>query len=195
MTLWKTAQKKHVQMRLRSICYQGQSIPVTHAPHVKKPILEQGHLLVDLTDAERLLTHYLRVQTLHHTTQTCARWADIMDLAMPIVKVRRYKRRIGCCHPTRNTLTFHERLISAPLAIIDYVIIHELTHLNHPNHSKAFWGAVKRFDPNYRAHHDWLKVHGGALYAPLYQNPSLTTYPKAFATSLLNTGPNHVCTS
>jgi len=46
---------------------------------------------------------------------------------------------------------------------VDYVVVHELCHLIHPNHSKEFWQLVGRHDPNYPEHRQWLKERGEAL--------------------------------
>ena len=49
--------------------------------------------------------------------------------------------------------------MQVPEAQRDYVIIHELAHINHPDHSKAFWAEVESHDPNYRAHRELLNTH------------------------------------
>jgi len=54
----------------------------------------------------------------------------------------------------------------APLPVIDYVILHELAHLEHHNHSKAFWGRVAELDPNYKQHRAWLKHNAAQLIIP-----------------------------
>ena len=51
----------------------------------------------------------------------------------------------------------------APPAILDYVVVHELCHLTHMDHSKAFWQAVGSVYPDYAAARKWLKEHGREL--------------------------------
>jgi predicted metal-dependent hydrolase len=46
---------------------------------------------------------------------------------------------------------------------VDYVVVHELCHLIHPNHSKDFWQLVGRFDTDYLGHRQWLKEKGVGL--------------------------------
>ena len=46
---------------------------------------------------------------------------------------------------------------------MDYVVVHELCHLKHPNHSPEYWKSVKRVNPEYKVHRQWLKEHGGSL--------------------------------
>jgi hypothetical protein len=58
---------------------------------------------------------------------------------------------------SNRNLNFPWRLIMAPLPVIDYVVIHELVHLEEKNHTKAFWDKVKMLMPDYEKHKDWLK--------------------------------------
>jgi hypothetical protein len=55
------------------------------------------------------------------------------------------------------------RVIQAPLALVDYVVAHELTHLEHPNHTAAFWAAHGRAMPDYDARKERLRVSGPEL--------------------------------
>ena len=48
----------------------------------------------------------------------------------------------------------------APVAVLDYIIVHELVHLIHPNHSGEFWNELDKVMPGYREHEDWLKKNG-----------------------------------
>ena len=62
-----------------------------------------------------------------------------------------------------QTKLFNWNIIKAPHSIVDYVVIHELCHLVHPNHSKDFWQLVGRFDTDYPEHRQWLKEQGVGL--------------------------------
>lgn len=66
-------------------------------------------------------------------------------------------------YSTSGTLSFNWRLALAPPEIIDYVIIHELSHIKHQNHSIDFWNFVAKFDPEYKKHRNWLKQNGYRL--------------------------------
>ena len=78
------------------------------------------------------------------------------------ITVRNQKTRWGSCSQT-GTLSFNYRLMMAEPAVIDYVIIHELCHLTHMNHSKEFWNKVAAVMPDYATHKRWLKEHGNEL--------------------------------
>jgi len=73
-------------------------------------------------------------------------------------KIRQYKARWGSCN-NRDELSFNYLLMMAPIWVIDYVIIHELCHLKHLNHSKEFWHLVKHHAPEFQKAKAWLKKY------------------------------------
>ena len=78
------------------------------------------------------------------------------------ITIRDQKTRWGSCSG-RGTLSFNWRLILAPPEILDYVVVHELCHLTHMNHSKEFWGKVESVIPDYKVRRKWLKENGHTL--------------------------------
>ena len=68
----------------------------------------------------------------------------------------------GVCR-CRN-IRLNWRLIGAPEYVADYVCVHELAHLRHPNHSPVFWAAVEQHTPHRAAATAWLKQHGRELF-------------------------------
>lgn len=78
------------------------------------------------------------------------------------ITIRSQKTRWGSCS-AKGTLSFNWRLMLAPPAILDYVVVHELCHLTHMNHSPAFWQAVEKAFPNYKDARKWLRDHGNEL--------------------------------
>ncbi|NQY49085.1 MAG: M48 family metallopeptidase [Colwellia sp.] len=84
------------------------------------------------------------------------------------VNIRQYRARWGSCN-NRGEVSFNYFLMMTPLFVIDYVIIHELCHLEFLNHSKSFWQLVKQHSPNYQKAKQWLSHHQSQLY---WLNPS-----------------------
>lgn len=72
------------------------------------------------------------------------------------------RTRWGSCGP-KGSLNFTWRLIMAPREVIDYVVVHELVHLQVRNHSKAFWGEVSNLMPEYLDRRAWLRENGHQL--------------------------------
>lgn len=79
------------------------------------------------------------------------------NILFPNLKIRTMKTRWGVCNIKTKTITLNSRLIEYKLDALDYVIIHELSHLIHFNHSKSFWKLVEKYVPNYRIIRDYLK--------------------------------------
>lgn len=79
------------------------------------------------------------------------------------VQVKDVKSRWGSCS-SKGTISLNWRLIMAPSEVIDYVLIHELAHIVHPNHSKYFWKYVATFCPDYKLHKSWLRKNGQHLF-------------------------------
>jgi len=82
-----------------------------------------------------------------------------MGVAPNSISVRDYKSRWGSCS-SKGEISYNWRIIIAPHQIVDYVVVHELCHLKHPNHSPEYWKSVKRVNPEYKEHRQWLKEHG-----------------------------------
>lgn len=78
------------------------------------------------------------------------------------VKITSARTRWGSCS-ARGTLSFAWRLVMAPVPVIDYVVVHELVHLQVKNHSKNYWGRVGVIMPDYRQRIEWLEKHGHLL--------------------------------
>lgn len=72
------------------------------------------------------------------------------DIPYPALKIRNMKTRWGVCNVKTKTITLNLELIKMPEKYLDYVIIHELCHLKHPNHSKDFWNIVSKYEPLYK---------------------------------------------
>jgi predicted metal-dependent hydrolase len=69
----------------------------------------------------------------------------------------------GSCSAQRNIM-FSTKLLLLPLAVIDYVIVHELAHLKEMNHSEKYWREVARAMPDYKKWDRWLTRHGSAYH-------------------------------
>lgn len=83
-------------------------------------------------------------------------FSAIMGVKPEKVSINSAKTRFGSCS-AKGRINFSCRLMQYPDNAIDYVVIHELAHLKHLNHSKAFWGFVERFCPDYKERKALLK--------------------------------------
>jgi len=91
-------------------------------------------------------------------------FAEKHNLQVNQVRIKEQRTLWGSCS-SRNNINLNFLLIMAPLKVIDYVIIHELVHTIHKNHSINFWNAVETIMPNYKEAKYWLKENGYKLRA------------------------------
>ena len=78
------------------------------------------------------------------------------------VRLKNQKTLWGSCSGVNN-INLNYLLIGAPIFVIDYVLVHELCHTVHKNHSKSFWKLVETILPNYKASKRWLQDNGYKL--------------------------------
>jgi hypothetical protein len=130
--------------------------------------LKGGYLEIGLQrksedgDIQSALVEWYRQHALERLTEKTARYAGIIGATPNSISVRDYKSRWGSCS-SKGEISYNWRIIIAPHHIVDYVVVHELCHLKHPNHSPVYWKAVRRVMPDYAEHREWLKESGGSL--------------------------------
>ena len=89
-------------------------------------------------------------------------FAPIAGVTYGRITIRNQKSKWGSCSAQGN-LNFNCLLTDAPPEVLDYVVVHELCHRLHMDHSPAFWAEVARVLPDYRKGRQWLKENGPAL--------------------------------
>lgn len=82
---------------------------------------------------------------------------EAYGVARPHVTVRAMRTRFGSCSVNRGRITLNAMLADAPEAAVEYVVLHELAHFLHPNHSRAFYGFIERYMPDWRERERILK--------------------------------------
>lgn len=72
------------------------------------------------------------------------------DIPYPNLRIRKMKTRWGVCNRRNTTVTLNSELLKYDITKLDYVIVHELSHFIHFNHSKNFWLLVSKYCPEYK---------------------------------------------
>ena len=96
--------------------------------------------------------------------ESVSRWSAEMSLPVKRVSIRDQRSRWGSCS-IEGSLSFNWRLIMTPQDVLEYIVIHELAHIEHHNHSRQFWALVEHHCPEYRTSESWLNEHGERLMA------------------------------
>ncbi len=78
------------------------------------------------------------------------------------IRVMELQNRWGSC-TSKGVINFHWKCAMLPLSVLDYVIVHELAHLENKNHSPVFWRTVEKVMPNYEEAKTWLKFNGAGM--------------------------------
>lgn len=107
---------------------------------------------------ERLIK-WLKENAKRILTTVTKRKAEEMGVSYKSITVTSAKTRWGSCSGD-NALRYTFRLLYCPKEIIDYVVVHELSHTLQHNHSKQFWQVVERYIPDWKTRRKWLKGHG-----------------------------------
>lgn len=96
--------------------------------------------------------------------ERAAYWAPLIGVRPGRIAIRCQKTRWGSCS-TKGNLNFNCLLMLTPPGVIDSIVVHELCHLKHMNHSRQFYAEIEKVLPEYRQHQKWLKENGEFLLA------------------------------
>jgi len=112
--------------------------------------------------AKKCLVQWYKQMAFYKISQRAKRYAKETGLSYNTIRITDAQKRWGSCGP-KGTLNFSWRLIMSPMKVLDYVVVHELAHLEEPNHSSKFWNKVKVLLPDYQERQEWLKENGNRL--------------------------------
>ncbi len=133
---------------------------------LKFPItkLFQGKFLIetpsrDQTSMKLSMEDWYRQKTLEKVSERIAYYQKYFEVEPTQIKVKEQKKRWASC-TSRRELLFNWRCTMAPAWVLDYIVVHEMCHMIHMDHSKAFWMMVENIMPDYEKRREWLKNYG-----------------------------------
>jgi hypothetical protein len=152
--------------------YLGDSL-VLKVNHVhgkrEEKIIASGGVITAYTSndapeyVKSILINWFRLRSEEIINERVAFYVQKMGNIPKRVVVKTQTKRWGSCSSNRD-IFLNWRLVFAPIEVIDYVIIHELCHLEYMNHSSNFWHLVETYDSKYKTHRSWLKENGQQLF-------------------------------
>jgi predicted metal-dependent hydrolase len=158
-----------------SVPYLGQDVPLevdqSGVPSVQVALID-GAVRVRVPEAfaagegdaavRQAFERWYRARAAEHIGVAVDRWSAIVGRAPARVYIRDQHRRWGSC-AADATLRFNWRIVMDEPAVIDYVVVHELSHLKQRNHSGAFWAEVSAVMPDFGARRARLQEIGARL--------------------------------
>lgn len=142
------AKKKELEKK-EKFYYLGKEYDIIVAPSFEEIELYGGKLYIS---DKKLLDKWIQKQMKNIFMERLKYNYDLFDenIPFPNLKIRTMKTRWGVCNRKNMSVTLNSELIKRNMEELDYVIIHELSHLVHFNHSAAFWNVVGKYCPNYK---------------------------------------------
>ncbi|GAU78597.1 M48 family metallopeptidase [Fusibacter sp. 3D3] len=130
----------------------------TYLDHAHKRIMINPKVKPEREAIKREVIKLLRVVLRNHLVARVKVLSEELNVQPNEIRVKLMKSRWGSCS-SRGNLNFSLNLVLLPKEIVDYIIIHELAHLNELNHSSRFWRIVEKYHPRYVEDRKWLKMN------------------------------------
>lgn len=125
---------------------------------LRRDLVERG----ELAAAKAAFRDFYIARGLERLGARVEYFAPKVGVGATTVDVRETGNRWASCSPN-GALAFHWKCMMAPLTIIDYLVVHELCHLHHRDHTDRFWNEVDKVMPDYRERKEWLRKNGASL--------------------------------
>jgi hypothetical protein len=147
------------------VWFRGETLPIAIDADGRRLVLGDAVFPPAPDPAGNLRPHLEKRLRLLAAAELPARVRELADahgLSFRSVSIRNQRSRWGSCSP-RHVISLNWRLVQTPPSVRDYIILHELAHTRHLNHSDRFWAEVARLCPGYAEAERWLKTHGEHL--------------------------------
>jgi len=132
-------------------------------PEVTDEAIRLPEARVEKTSIREVLEGVYRSEARSYFTRRADHFCEEMGTSYEQIQIRNQKTRWGSYSQRTGTLSLNFRLLMAPPEVVDYVIVHELAHEEHPNHGSKFWRLVAKHVPSYEKLDDWLDENGHRL--------------------------------
>ncbi len=121
-------------------------------------IIIESKNLDDFNLKQKILKEFYRQKSYEIFPKILIAWEKIINKKVQKLTVRDSKTRWGSCNTQKAYINLSLHLVKKPLDAIEYVVLHELAHLTHPNHSVEFYSYIEKFMPDFREREKMLKT-------------------------------------
>lgn len=143
------------------IMYLGQQICLKFDKTVKTAVFADNTLTIPGESPEKEIIAFLRKSASSICNQFVAKYSPVMGVTPSKIGITSARGRWGSC--CKDRINFSFRLAMAPVSVIEYVVVHELSHMIEMNHSSAFYKTVEKYYSNYKSSEKWLKSNAPLL--------------------------------
>lgn len=147
----------------QSFLYLGRNYRLKLTENQEVPLkIKGGFFLLDknyLSKAEKVFKEFYKEKALLKIKERIKVHEDKFSIKPTAIKILDLQNRWASWTP-KNGLNFHWKCVMAPVKVLDYIIMHEMVHMKHPNHSADFWNELDKKMPDFREQENWLKRNG-----------------------------------
>lgn len=144
--------------------FLGKAYPLILVPYEKKYTKlifneDTFFLYYSVYDTDIFQKHidmFYKKEALHYVPKCLNIWAINMQLTYQKVSFRKTKRQWGSCS-SKNNISFNTLIMKLPKDVIEYIVVHELAHIQHKHHQRSFWDLVGKTLPHYKTSIQILK--------------------------------------
>lgn len=143
----------------------GKPLKLTYVDGALKVEMRRENLIVPSKKrgaAQKVITDWYKTQALETFRERVEYFAKRGGVSYGSIKITGALSRWGSCSGG-SRLCFTWRLALAPIEMIDYVVVHEISHIGHPDHSKAFWQRVEQLMPDFEIRCKWFRDNSALL--------------------------------
>lgn len=169
LALWSQLNQTKVErdyVNGQSFLYLGRNYRLHFVEENLGPLLfKKGYFHLSLSDknlAREMFIDFYKEKLNEKLKPILKRYKGQLGVNPKEIKVMELQNRWASCTSSGN-VNFHWKCAMAPIDVLNYIVVHELTHLIHPNHTNAFWNELDKVMPNYQKQIQWLKINGAGM--------------------------------
>lgn len=163
----KQTQKSRELVSGESYLYLGRNYRLNFVELQDVPIkLANGYFSLRLTEkqnANEVFKDYYRKKGMIKILERIKIYQHLMNVSFSNLKVMDLQNRWGSYSGVTETLCFNWKCMMLPIDILDYIVVHELAHIKHANHSAEFWCEVDKIMSDYSKRKNWLRINGASI--------------------------------
>lgn len=150
----------------QSFLYLGRNYRLNISEEASSKLtLKNGYFQLHKTKqskAKELFVEFYKEKLYEKIMPIIDRYKNQLGVSPNEVKIMELQNRWASC-TNKGNVNFHWKCAMAPIDVLSYIVVHELSHLIHPNHTPAFWNEVDKVYPNYDRQVQWLRENGAGM--------------------------------